>query len=480
VSNCRFENFHDHVIQGTGANVNWNGASTNRIRIFNNYFANIGSARTNAGISIDGTAIVPDGPWEIFNNTFYGNLRDIEPYSDGDAAVRPWSGTHIYGNRFINTIDSSILAAGSTNANDVVIDGNIFIREVGWTRRGTNYISSAAAVDFSGGSGWRTINNTFIGEWTRGVYYWNGTRFGEIVNNSFIGITNSGSSTGVPIDAQVGYYHRIEGNKIRNSEGQGIYVYGLRDSIVKDNEVYDSAAEVGIQIATFGGQVSSNLTFSGNRLVGNTTGFWDQGLSGSLSLRFDGNEVAGSTTAYSLGATTLANRDITAFESSGGTNRVVRQFEVKDQINAGSNITLTTNSSGGITIAATGGSGGSTTNAIPVTLAINGGTGSTNIIIDFWQLAQMSTNSVRVTLTANAGVVVTNIVDGKELVIDVVQDSTGNRTLAASSVGGAPLRFGTDITGFSLSTNGTYIDHIKLRGVGTNAHVVGMLRGYAP
>lgn len=147
----------------------------------------------------------------------------------------------------------------------------------------------------------------------------------------------------------------------------------------------------------------------------------------------------------------------------------------------GSGITAVTNGVNGldVTISASGG-GGSTTNAIPVTLAINGGTGSTNIVIDFWQLAQMSTNSVRVTLTANAGVVVTNIVDGKELVIDVVQDSTGNRTIAQSSVGGAPLRFGTDITGFGLSTNGTYIDHVKLRGVGTNAHVVGMIRGYAP
>lgn len=147
----------------------------------------------------------------------------------------------------------------------------------------------------------------------------------------------------------------------------------------------------------------------------------------------------------------------------------------------GSGITAVTNGVNGldVTISASGG-GGSTTNAIPVTLAINGGTGSTNIVIDFWQLAQMSTNSVRVTLTANAGVVVTNIIDGKELVIDVVQDSTGNRTIAQSSVGGAPLRFGTDITGFGLSTNGTYIDHVKLRGVGTNAHVVGMIRGYAP
>lgn len=125
-----------------------------------------------------------------------------------------------------------------------------------------------------------------------------------------------------------------------------------------------------------------------------------------------------------------------------------------------------------------GGSGGPTTNAPPQTLAINGGTGSTNVIIDFRALGP--TNSVRFTLTANAGIVVTNVIDGKELTVEVVQDSTGNRTIAQSSVGGAPLRFGADVTGFALSTNGTYLDKIRLHGSGTNAQVVGMLRGYAP
>lgn len=358
VSNCRFENFHDHVIQGTGANVNWNGASTNRIRIFNNYFANCGSARTNAGISIDGTAIVPDGPWEIFNNTFYGNLRDIEPYSDGDAAVRPWSGTHIYGNRFINTLDSAILSAGSTNANDVFITANVFQREVGWTRRGSNYITSASAVDWNGGHGWKIRNNEILGEWTRGVYVYGNARFGEIAANHFVGITNSGLSTGVPIDLEAGYYHKVAGNHIRNSEGQGIYIHGARDVTVENNEVYNSAAGVGIQIASVSPVISSNIVATGNRLHGNAKGFWDMDFTDNKAIHIVGNDVKGATTDYDFGDTSAGELYL-SINGGSTSNRVVRAFEVKDQIDAGSNITLTTNSSGKITIAATGGSGSS-------------------------------------------------------------------------------------------------------------------------
>jgi len=150
------------------------------------------------------------------------------------------------------------------------------------------------------------------------------------------------------------------------------------------------------------------------------------------------------------------------------------------QLVARSGIVISNDAAGTVSFHVAASGGGSTTNVPPVVLAINGGTGTTNVVIDMWQLAQMSTNSVQITLTANAGIIVTNVIAGKELALDIIQDSTGNRTIAASSVGGAPLRFGSDITGFGLSTNGTYKDHVKLRGVGTNAHVVGMIRGYAP
>lgn len=359
VSNCRFENFHDHGIQGTGANVNWNGASTNRIRIFNNYFANIGSARTNGSVAIDGTAIVPDGPWEIFNNTFYGNLRDIEPYSDGDSAVRPWSGTHIYGNRFINTLDSAILSAGSTNANDVIIDGNYFVREVGWTRRGSNYISSAAGVDWNGGYGWKIQNNHFVGEWTRGVYLYSNARYGEVLNNTFIGITNSGLSTGVPLDIDTGRFYRIEGNKIYNSEGQGVYIHGARDIILRNNSVYNSAAGVGFQIAATGSVISSNVVATGNTSIGNAKGFWDMDFTDLKSIRVYDNDIQGATTDYDFGDTSASELYL-SMRGSSSTNRVVRAFEVKDQLVAGANITLTSDANGVTTIAGSGGGSGGT------------------------------------------------------------------------------------------------------------------------
>ena len=210
------------------------------------------------------------------------------------------------------------------------------------------------------------------------------------------------------------------------------------------------------------------------------------GTNTTSSLVTDGTVTAqsfigsGASTPYLL----LSSPNGAAFGLSVNTNLTVQTTNNLDFASAaaGQAMVLHSAAAGQLvwTNATASAGGGSTTNVPPVVLAINGGTGSTNVIIDMWVLAQMSTNSVQLTLTANAGIVVTNVVAGKELVIDVIQDSTGNRTIAVSSVGGAPLRFGTDITGFGLSTNGTYKDHIKLRGVGTNAHVVGMLRGYAP
>ena len=64
--------------------------------------------------------------------------------------------------------------------------------------------------------------------------------------------------------------------------------------------------------------------------------------------------------------------------------------------------------------------------------------------------------------------------------LELIQDATGNRTVATSAVGGAPLRFGRDITGFGQSTNGGYTDLFRLHGSGTNALVVGNVTGFAP
>ena len=313
----------DHGIQGTGANINWNGASTN-VTIRRVYAENVGSARTNpAPVSIDGTVIVPDGFWVIDELETRNCLRGVEPYSDGDSSTRPWNWTIVKNSRFYNTIDSAILTAGSTNANYILAFNNLFIRDVGYTRRGSNFITSSAAIDLNGGRGHVLENNRIEGEHSRGVYLYGGVRGVQVKDNTFINLTNSGSGVAVPLDLQVAYRALVQGNTIENSEGQSIYAYGLRDSTIRNNTIIDPFSEVGIQIATAGGQVSSNNTFTGNNISGATNAIWDQALSGSLALRFFGNEISGYTgNAYNLGATTASEVTIRTFDSHGGTNQL--------------------------------------------------------------------------------------------------------------------------------------------------------------
>lgn len=313
----------DHGIQGTGANINWNGASTN-VTIRRVYAENVGSARTNpAPVSIDGTVVVPDGFWVIDQLETRNCLRGVEPYSDGDSSTRPWNWTVVMNSRFRNTIDSAILTAGSTNANYILAYDNQFIRDVGYTRRGSNFISSSAAIDLNGGRGHVIEQNRIEGEWSRGVYLYGGVRGVQVKQNTFVNITNSGASTGVPLDLQVAYGALIEGNTIENSEGQGIYAYGLRDSTIRQNTITDPFSEVAIQIATSGGQVASNLTIQANTIRGATNAIYDQALSGSLALRFFGNDIQGYTgNAYNLGATTGSEITIRTFDTHGGTNQL--------------------------------------------------------------------------------------------------------------------------------------------------------------
>lgn len=101
--------------------------------------------------------------------------------------------------------------------------------------------------------------------------------------------------------------------------------------------------------------------------------------------------------------------------------------------------------------------------------------GTTNVFIN----ASNDATLIRFTATNNFGIHVTNIIslfDGKEFRIEVKQDATGNRI--GVPAGPSNIRFGTDITGWTFSTNANYIDQIKIVIRGTNACVVGFLRGY--
>lgn len=123
------------------------------------------------------------------------------------------------------------------------------------------------------------------------------------------------------------------------------------------------------------------------------------------------------------------------------------------------------------------GSSGQATNAPPYVAAINSGLGSTNILIDM--LALGPTNHVRATLTANAGLMFSNVIDGMLVTLELIQDSTGNRTLVTNATWGFNMRFGIDITGIALDTNANTKAVMRFVGSGTNALCVGNLRGFA-
>lgn len=296
VDNCRLIDHHDHGILGMASQPNYNTPSTNNIRILNSYFENCGSARTNEAVVIDGTAIVPDGPWWIEGCEFRNNLRDIEPYSEGDSAPNMTFGVVIANNRFFNTIENSISPAGSTNLNNVSIYGNYFEREVGFTRRSSNIISSASFIYWNGGSGWKIFNNEFRGQTYAGVWMW-GVRDGVITYNRGYDLTNSLAPGGIGVQSETAYNCIIANNDFRRTERQSIYLYGLRDSKVTDNTVIDPAGEVGIQLATFSDNTASNITIARNWIVGATNAIFDQ-LGGTFKIRLLDNYIEGATARY--------------------------------------------------------------------------------------------------------------------------------------------------------------------------------------
>lgn len=66
---------------------------------------------------------------------------------------------------------------------------------------------------------------------------------------------------------------------------------------------------------------------------------------------------------------------------------------------------------------------------------------------------------IRITLTGNVtSFNLTGAVDGQKLIVEFVQDATGNRTVVL----GTDFRFGTDFTSISLSTSGMKIDRLGL------------------
>lgn len=242
------------------------------------------------------------------------------------------------------------------------------------------------------------------------------------------------------------------------------------------------------QSYTINTNASFTLTFSGTPLNGEQV---DYAVSNSL-----GASITMTTSAAVLdpsiptNTTTfvIASNSVAYFTFVNNTNwsptattrwELRARKEVEATLAVAGGLVLSTNSPapGQGTVITITGSSGPATNAPPYTASL-GGTGSTNLIVDF--IALGPTNDIVITATANFAVVATNVIAGKVIRFACIQDGTGNRTATTNSAYPSNIRIGVDVTGFNLTTNAGYIDTFSLYGVGTNALLVGNLRGFAP
>lgn len=128
----------------------------------------------------------------------------------------------------------------------------------------------------------------------------------------------------------------------------------------------------------------------------------------------------------------------------------------------------------------TGAGGPTTSNNIPTTSVTTFGTLLTNVMFD--------ANTATVfywTVTNNCYFRMTNGSDGQTVTLRITQDATGNRVLNGfeANAGGANtnlVRFGTDITGITLTTNAAKTDYIRLQYYKASDYwdVLGFVRGY--
>jgi hypothetical protein len=96
---------------------------------------------------------------------------------------------------------------------------------------------------------------------------------------------------------------------------------------------------------------------------------------------------------------------------------------------------------------------------------------SANKTID-WTLG----NVARITLTGNIVITNNGAYDGQKLLLELKQDATGSRTVSFTS----ETRFGTDITGITLTTTANKSDKIGLiyNGADGKYDVIAFARGF--
>ncbi|CAB4212553.1 Right handed beta helix region [uncultured Caudovirales phage] len=372
----QFLHGYDHGTLDMASQANWTSVSTNFIRIVRNYFDNFGSSRTNESTAYDGTAIVPIAG-VIEGNVIVNSIRGIEPYADGVKATgRVIDGqTFIRNNQIIDGLEAGITFAGSTNIHGVVIENNTIRFTPGYSRRGTNTLTFAGGIEINGGQrhivrGNKVYNPQYYGILVNATTT-TGPAYGMVIEDNYIeGATNQYGSAAFGIyaadisDTLVNPIidATISGNKLRRISHQALRVLGGRNVVVENNRFDDVAfpgftAALQVQSST---SVSSNVTVR-NNFITDRTGNLGTGISisaGTKAVRLMGNDVLGFTSvAVDSLAGPTESREYNTDASS--TNRMLRAHEVRTQIEAGSNITLATNSSGVVTITGAAGGGSS-------------------------------------------------------------------------------------------------------------------------
>lgn len=339
--NNRMINHHDHGIFDLGSQGGAWTISTNTF-INYNFFDNIGSARTNEVIVKDGTAIVPSGG-EVIGNYIQNSLRGIEPYIDNSNNPPINQNCIVRGNHIVNMIDDGILTAGNTNMHSLIIEDNVIEWYPGYTRRGSNVITSATGININGGQNVKIVRNR--------IYYapnfdidvpGNFEKFGFVIEDNsgygyFYGASGGGGLEVTSSSAQMpnrGF--SIKNNKFEFKRSFGIGLTGIRDSEISGNKLVNTGLDSTRQIWLYSDAttICSNLVLFGNHITSDerdtptTSGIEIENL--TLNTLLAGNVIFGQATNVH----NLAGSQITQYNfDSTSTNR----FAAIRDLNAASN-----------------------------------------------------------------------------------------------------------------------------------------------
>jgi hypothetical protein len=249
-----------HGILDAGANASEN-PSTNQIRFFRCYVSNCGSKTTNSPINWDGAGIELTGG-TVEQCYLEANHRGVEIYSAGGAPQ--FYNTIVRDNYFINNLEADILTAGSTNSHGIQIVGNVFDREKGFTRRGSNYLSGGVGIWLNGGHGHRVVNNKFRGTNLNAILIGGAYMHNLEVAENFIDGWVGGINIGANASGEGNHRNLIcRGNTVLNSGGA--YVFNsCRDGFITLNKASEFTAAFAVGFDVYPTQPNTNMVILDN------------------------------------------------------------------------------------------------------------------------------------------------------------------------------------------------------------------------